>query len=220
MGRLGAAVGVKLALALAVLSAGCAESGVSVIRETSSIRELSPSHRAQKTARGLHADGGAGAGGAGVGAAPCAPLAWPVDGPLSSPFGRRDGQPHDGIDLSVGEGTPVHAACEGEVAYAGDKLRGYGRLVVLAHPGGFATVYAHNSLLEVKEGDHVARGQEIARSGATGHVTAPHVHFEVRRDNHPEDPLKYLPPRRSHIVEARRGDLDGSTHRPDRRAHP
>jgi murein DD-endopeptidase MepM/ murein hydrolase activator NlpD len=136
----------------------------------------------------------------------CGQLAWPVDGPLSSAFGRRDGQPHDGIDVAVPEGTVVRAACDGRVAYAGDKLRGYGRLVILAHAGGLATVYAHNSRLQVKEGDAVLRGQEIARSGQTGRATAPHVHFEVRRDNRPEDPLKYLPPRQSRIVEARRGE--------------
>jgi murein DD-endopeptidase MepM/ murein hydrolase activator NlpD len=136
-----------------------------------------------------------------------------VSGTLSSPFGRREGQPHDGIDLAVPEGTPVRAACDGRVAYAGDRLRGYGRLVIVAHAGGLATVYAHNSRLEVQEGEPVARGQEIARSGQTGRASAPHVHFEVRRDNHPEDPLKYLP-----IVEARR--IDGSQSRPDRRTYP
>jgi murein DD-endopeptidase MepM/ murein hydrolase activator NlpD len=151
--------------------------------------------------------------------ADCARLDWPADGPVSSPFGRREGQPHEGIDLAVAEGTPVRAACAGRVAYAGDKLRGYGRLIIVAHAGGLATVYAHNSRLEVKEGDVIARGQEIARSGQTGRATAPHVHFEVRRDNRPEDPLKYLPPRGSRIVEARRGDHGPET-RPDRRTHP
>ena len=137
-------------------------------------------------------------------------MQWPVNGPLASPFGRREGKPHDGIDLAVKEGTPVAAACAGRVAYAGDKLRGYGRLIILAHAGGLATVYAHNSLLLVKEGDAVERGQVISRSGATGHVTAPHLHFEVRRDNRPEDPLKYLPPRV--VVQAR----NGPARRPDR----
>jgi murein DD-endopeptidase MepM/ murein hydrolase activator NlpD len=138
----------------------------------------------------------------------CGRLEWPVQGPLSSPFGRRDGQPHDGIDLAVAPGTPVRAACDGRVAYAGDKLRGYGRLIILAHGAHLATVYAHNSLLEVKEGDPVERGQEIARSGATGHVTAPHLHFEVRKDDRPDDPLKYLPPRV--VVQARHGPARSS----------
>jgi murein DD-endopeptidase MepM/ murein hydrolase activator NlpD len=158
----------------------------SQIREVSHIRELSP--------------GG------------CGRLSWPVHGALSSPFGRRDGSAHDGIDVAVAEGTPVRAACDGSVAYAGDKLRGYGRLLIVAHSGGLATVYAHNSLLLVREGDLVARGQEIARSGQTGRASAPHLHFEVRRDNHPEDPLKYLPSR----VEARRGP----SYLSDPRTHP
>jgi murein DD-endopeptidase MepM/ murein hydrolase activator NlpD len=161
-------------LLLAVLCAGCAET----LPATSTIRVLKETSA-------------------------CTSLEWPVNGPLASPFGRRDGKPHDGIDLAVKEGTRVQAACAGMVAYAGEKLRGYGRLIILAHDGGLATVYAHNSQLLVKEGDAVVRGQEIARSGATGHVTAPHLHFEVRRDNRPEDPLKYLPPRV--VVQARNG---------------
>jgi murein DD-endopeptidase MepM/ murein hydrolase activator NlpD len=121
----------------------------------------------------------------------CAELSWPVEAPLSSPFGRRDGKLHEGIDLAVPEGTPVHAACDGVVAYAGAKLRGYGNLVILQH-GDLATVYAHNSALLVREGLKVSRGALIARSGATGHVTAPHLHFEVRRDGKATDPLIYL----------------------------
>lgn len=148
----------------------------------------------------------------------CARLSWPVDGPLSSPFGERDGKRHEGIDLSVPTGTPVHAACDGIVAYAGDRLRGYGRLVIVQHAPPLVTVYAHNSELEVKEGDRVTRGQELARSGATGHVTAPHVHFEVRRDNRPDDPLKYLPPRAQ--LQARRGETNGPTSRIAHRPRP
>jgi murein DD-endopeptidase MepM/ murein hydrolase activator NlpD len=131
-----------------------------------------------------------------VSLAPCAQLDWPVDGPLSSGFGRRDGRPHEGIDLAVPDGTPVRAAAGGVVAYAGDRLRGYGRLVIVAHAGGLSTVYAHNSRLLVREGEPVARGRVVALSGHSGHVTAPHVHFEVRRDARPEDPLKYLPRKR------------------------
>jgi septal ring factor EnvC (AmiA/AmiB activator) len=121
----------------------------------------------------------------------CARLSWPVDAPISSGFGVRDGRPHDGIDLAAVTGTEVHAACDGVVAYAGEKLRGYGRLVILDH-GGLATVYAHNSALLVREGQAVLRGGVIALSGQTGHATAPHVHFEVRRDSRPVDPLEYL----------------------------
>jgi murein DD-endopeptidase MepM/ murein hydrolase activator NlpD len=156
----------------AVLLSGCAETLVE-----STIREVPGSTIREFTVGG------------------CAAMSWPVEGLVSSGFGVRDGRPHDGIDLAVPEGTPVRAACDGVVAYAGDRLRGYGRLLIVGHAGHLATIYAHNRALEVKEGDPVARGQVIARSGATGHVTAPHLHFEVRRDNHPDDPLKYLPGR-------------------------
>jgi murein DD-endopeptidase MepM/ murein hydrolase activator NlpD len=125
----------------------------------------------------------------------CPPMEWPVDAALSSTFGMRDGRPHEGIDLAAPEGSQVHAACDGVVAYAGDRLRGYGRLVIVDHGAGLATVYAHNSKLLVREGDAVSRGRVIALSGQTGHATAPHVHFEVRQDSRPRDPLKYLPPR-------------------------
>jgi murein DD-endopeptidase MepM/ murein hydrolase activator NlpD len=193
-------------LAAVVFLAGCADTQVSTITEItqrSRIREISA-----RTAGTREPS-------AGLAAGPCARLSWPVDAPLSSPFGPRDGRAHDGIDLAAVEGTPVRAACDGVVAYAGDKLRGYGKLVILAHAG-LVTVYAHNRALVVKEGDAVARGQEIARSGATGHVTAPHLHFEVRRDNRPDDPLKYLPPR----AQARQGAVDGRSHRAADRPHP
>jgi murein DD-endopeptidase MepM/ murein hydrolase activator NlpD len=124
--------------------------------------------------------------------APCAAMLWPVDAPISSPFGRRDGREHAGIDLAVASDTPVRAACDGVVAYAGNGLRGYGNLVVLRHEGQLATMYAHNSALLVHEGELVLRGQVIARSGQTGHATAPHLHFEVRKDSIARDPLGYL----------------------------
>jgi murein DD-endopeptidase MepM/ murein hydrolase activator NlpD len=125
--------------------------------------------------------------------ASCVSMLWPVQGPLSSPFGRRWGHVHDGIDVAVAEDTPVRAACDGVVAYAGNKLRGYGNLVILSHDGKLATVYAHNRALDVHEGDRVLRGQIIAHSGQTGHATAPHLHFEVRKDSIARDPLGYLP---------------------------
>ena len=134
--------------------------------------------------------------GAAVTAAPPSdgPLAWPVRAEISSPFGWRDGKPHEGIDLKVADGTEVRAAADGEVVYASDKLRGYGRLVILRHDDHLVTIYAHNSELLVSEGDRVGRGALISRSGHTGHVTAPHLHFEVREDNVPQDPVRYLDP--------------------------
>jgi murein DD-endopeptidase MepM/ murein hydrolase activator NlpD len=124
--------------------------------------------------------------------ASCAAMLWPVDAPVSSPFGRRDGRAHDGIDLAVAEDTPVRAACDGIVAYAGNGLRGYGNLIILRHEGQLATVYAHNHALLVLPGEPVTRGQIIARSGQTGRATAPHLHFEVRKDSIARDPLGYL----------------------------
>ncbi len=119
-------------------------------------------------------------------------LEWPVVGPVSSLYGMRDGRPHEGIDIAVPEGTPVRASKEGVVAYSGDRVRGYGKVVLVEHPDGLVTVYAHNSELLVKERDTVGRGQVIARSGQTGRASAPHVHFEVRERFRPMDPLLYL----------------------------
>jgi hypothetical protein len=155
---------------------------------------------------------------------PCASLDWPVSGPLSSPFGARWGHRHEGIDLAVAEGTPVHAACDGVVAYAGHRLRGYGNLVILKHAGALSTVYAHNRTLLVREGERVGRGQVIALSGQTGHATAPHVHFEVREDARPVDPLKYLhepgpAPRLAQGSHPRRAGLSQARH-PLQGRHP
>ena len=124
-----------------------------------------------------------------------APLRWPVAKPmLTSLFGKRWGRDHEGIDMKAPTGTPVLAAADGEVVYAGDRVRGYGNMVVLQHAGNLLTVYAHNSLLLVHVGDHVNVGQEISRVGDTGRSTAPHLHFEVRRKEEPQDPLQFLPP--------------------------
>jgi lipoprotein NlpD len=90
-------------------------------------------------------------------------------------------------------GTPVLAAAPGSVIYAGDQVRGYGNMVVLKHADGLVTVYAHNSVLLVQAGETVALGQEVARVGDTGRSTGPHLHFEVRRRDIPQDPLQFLP---------------------------
>jgi lipoprotein NlpD len=121
-------------------------------------------------------------------------LRWPLAEPkLSSPFGPRAGRPHEGIDLAAPLGTPILAAANGQVVYAGDGVSGYGNMVVLQHPDGLLTVYAHNSLVMVRTGDTIAAGQEIARVGMSGRATAPHLHFEVRRAQLPRDPLRFLP---------------------------
>jgi murein DD-endopeptidase MepM/ murein hydrolase activator NlpD len=122
-------------------------------------------------------------------------LRWPlvnVAHAVGSPFGSRDGRAHEGIDLPAPTGTPVIAAADGEVAYAGSGIRGYGNLVVLQHPGDLLTVYAHNSELFVAQGQHVRAGDRIAAVGQTGRATGPHLHFEVREGQIPRDPMTYL----------------------------
>jgi murein DD-endopeptidase MepM/ murein hydrolase activator NlpD len=121
-------------------------------------------------------------------------LRWPLSEPrLSSAFGRRQGRVHEGIDLAAPTGTAIRAAEDGQVLYAGDAVRGYGNMVVLQHGGDLLTVYAHGSVLLVRTGDKVTAGQEIARVGQSGRATAPHLHFEVRRGQVPQDPLPFLP---------------------------
>ena len=124
-----------------------------------------------------------------------APLRWPLARPiLTSLFGKRWGRDHEGIDMKAPTGTPVLAAADGEVLYAGDRVRGYGNMVVLQHADDLLTVYAHNSQLLVHVGDRITAGQEISRVGETGQATGPHLHFEVRRKQEPQDPLQFLPP--------------------------
>jgi lipoprotein NlpD len=119
------------------------------------------------------------------------PLAWPVRGVIISGFGTRDREHHDGLDLACPEGTPVFAAAGGEVLFAGEQ-RGYGNLVLIRHPQGLVTVYAHNSENLVEQGDRVLRGEPIARVGRSGNATGPHLHFEVRVGTRPRDPLGFL----------------------------
>ncbi len=118
---------------------------------------------------------------------------WPVRGRIIAGFGPKpNGLQNDGINLAVPEGTPVKAAEDGVVAYAGDELKGYGNLVLVRHSNGFVTAYAHASEILVKRGDAVKRGQVIARSGQTGNVTSPQLHFEIRKGATPVDPAQYL----------------------------
>ena len=103
-----------------------------------------------------------------------------------------NGLQNDGINLAVPEGTPVKAAEDGVVAYAGNELKGYGNLVLVRHSNGFVTAYAHASDILVKRGETVKRGQVIAHSGQTGNVTSPQLHFEIRKGSTPVDPSQYL----------------------------
>jgi len=120
-------------------------------------------------------------------------FAWPVAaGVVSSPFGIRNGVMHEGVDIAAPVGTPVDAADEGTVIFNG-RLHGYGNVVILQHSAGYVTVYAHNRVNLVHEGEHVSRGQQIAEIGTSGRATGPNLHFEVRYDNHAQNPLAYLP---------------------------
>ncbi|HKJ25146.1 MAG TPA: LysM peptidoglycan-binding domain-containing M23 family metallopeptidase [Myxococcota bacterium] len=117
---------------------------------------------------------------------------WPVEGRLTSRFGRRWGRKHEGLDLAAKPGTPVRAAESGRVIYAG-VLGAYGNAVIVRHSQIYSTVYAHNRKLLIGKGGWVEKGDHIAEVGSTGRSTGPHLHFEVRRGKAPQDPMLYLP---------------------------
>ena len=118
-------------------------------------------------------------------------LIWPVNGPVVSPFGYRWGRLHAGIDIAVPYGTPIHAAAAGIVAIAG-WVSGYGNYTCINHGGGLSTCYAHQESMSVSVGQQVAQGQVIGLTDCTGHCLGPHLHFEVRINGVPVDPLGYL----------------------------
>jgi murein DD-endopeptidase MepM/ murein hydrolase activator NlpD len=118
---------------------------------------------------------------------------WPVRGKVVTTYGAKtNGKSNDGINLAVPEGTPIKAAEDGVVAYSGNELKGYGNLVLVRHSNGYVTAYAHASELMVKRGDTIKRGQVIAKSGQSGEVASPQLHFEIRKGSSPVDPLQFL----------------------------
>ena len=118
---------------------------------------------------------------------------WPVRGKVITAYGAKaNGKANDGINLAVPEGTPVKAAEDGVVAYSGNELKGYGNLILIRHANGYVTAYAHASELLVKRGDTIKRGQIIAKSGQSGEVGSPQLHFEIRKGSSPVDPLQFL----------------------------
>jgi murein DD-endopeptidase MepM/ murein hydrolase activator NlpD len=120
---------------------------------------------------------------------------WPVRGRVIEGYGAGpDGTHNDGINIAAPRGAAVEATDGGIVAYTGNELRGYGNLILIKHPNGFISAYAHCDLVLVKTGQKVARGQVIARVGATGNVGEPQLHFELRRGKKPVDPSDYLAP--------------------------
>lgn len=120
---------------------------------------------------------------------------WPLRSvTLTSGFGKRGvGEFHEGVDLRAPMGTPVYAAHDAKVIYAGNRIRGYGRLVVLKDSHGFSTIYAHNSKLLVVPGQRVRQGDKLALSGNSGTSSGPHLHFEIRRGTQAKDPMLFLP---------------------------
>lgn len=121
-------------------------------------------------------------------------LHWPLHFvQVTSPFGPRGREFHEGLDLRAAPGTPVFAAQRGVVLYAGENIRGYGKMVVIRHVGKVSTIYAHNSKILVQPGEQVKQGQVIAMSGKTGHTHGPHLHFEIRQGTSALNPLSCLP---------------------------
>lgn len=119
---------------------------------------------------------------------------WPIkSGMISSYFGKRRRDFHDGIDISAPRGTPIYAAKEGKVIYSSRKIRGYGNMIVIKHKDGSYTVYAHNQKNLVNKDQFIKQGEQIALLGATGKATGPHLHFEVRLGQRSVDPMNFLP---------------------------
>lgn len=117
---------------------------------------------------------------------------WPARGRIIAPFGDKNGVKNAGINISLPEGTPIKAAESGTVAYAGNEVKGFGNLVMVRHSDGWVSVYANTSEIKVKRGDTIKRGQVIALSGQSGDVSAPQLHFELRKGSVPVDPVEHL----------------------------
>ena len=115
---------------------------------------------------------------------------WPAKGRVIAGFGGTSA--NEGINIALPEGTPVKAAEDGTVAYAGSDVKGYGKLVLIRHDNGYVSAYAHNGEIAVKHGEKVKRGQAIAKSGQSGNVTSPQLHFEIRKGAQPVDPMPHL----------------------------
>lgn len=119
---------------------------------------------------------------------------WPLRvGKVTSLFGTRKRDFHEGLDIRANRGTPIYAARDGVVIYSARRIRGYGNMIVIKHEDSFATVYAHNRKNLVKRGTRVTQGQILGYVGATGKATGPHLHFEIRKGEVAQDPLLYLP---------------------------
>ncbi len=128
-------------------------------------------------------------------------IIWPIQGKINSPYGARGKGFHAGLDLGSPNYQEVKAAMDGEVILARNSQSGYGNLVVLRHANAFSTIYGHLSVIIAQEGEAVRQGQAIGGVGSTGRSTGPHLHFEIRRDGRPLDPLPLLPPTIEELLE-------------------
>jgi murein DD-endopeptidase MepM/ murein hydrolase activator NlpD len=118
---------------------------------------------------------------------------WPLKHvSVTSPYGDRGNSFHEGIDLQAPVGTPAYSAAPGQVIYSGSRVRGYGRVIVVKHLNGYMTVYAHLSRPLVRLGQTVRKGQKIALTGASGRVSGPHLHFEIRKGIEAFDPIRLI----------------------------
>jgi murein DD-endopeptidase MepM/ murein hydrolase activator NlpD len=117
---------------------------------------------------------------------------WPIEGKCTDLFEDNERKRHQGIDISCSFGTPIKASNAGRVIYSGNTIKGYGNMVILRHSEEYVTVYAHNQVNLVEEGARIEKGQIVAKVGQTGRASGPHLHFEIRRNNKPVDPLLYL----------------------------
>ncbi|ALH81383.1 LysM peptidoglycan-binding domain-containing M23 family metallopeptidase [Sphingopyxis macrogoltabida] len=121
---------------------------------------------------------------------------WPLTGKIIAKFGPlAPGKVNDGINIAAATGTPIHAAAPGVVAYAGDQIGVYGGLILINHGGGWVSAYGHAGRIDVQRGQAVKAGDIIGRAGASGQVQSPQLHFQLRKNRIPIDPLKQLPPR-------------------------
>lgn len=129
-------------------------------------------------------------------------LVWPVPASkrISSKYGRRKGKNHDGIDIPAPRGSHILSVAKGVVIYSGSKISGYGKMTIVKHSEDLYSVYAHAHKLFVKKGDRVEQGQVIAQVGSTGKSTGPHLHFEIRKNEVPIDPLKFLHFKQSQVA--------------------
>jgi len=121
-------------------------------------------------------------------------FAWPATGPVRRGFTRRSlGDHHDGLDITLAQGTTVRAAAAGKVLFAGEEKKDFGKLVVIDHGDGWQTAYGFLSRITVSKGEEVNKGERIGLSGRTGRSKGPELHFEIRKDSEPVDPAKLLP---------------------------